>query len=259
MRKVLIIITLFYTKCFSQDTLSKYSFDLLKSKQFEDTSIHVSPTTFGTGFFITHNNISYLVTASHFGIGCDSCYNGLIDSSPIFVGVNNKGAHLTGAFYVRQNQLTTERKCYPNYVKPDISIFKRNRADSINAINGMLSNRLPDVVSELVVFGNPVPSIEFFQNRDYYRIHSRDFKIFESVNVVDACSNKQFFDSINYRMVFNDYKLPTDLHGFSGAPVFVKDAKSSYWFFLGVLIGGDKNTNSIIVVKYKYVLQLLKI
>ena len=101
--------------------------------------------------------------------------------------------------------------------------------------------------------------MQLFQNKNYYRILSQDFKIYENVKVIDDCNKKTSVDSINYRIVFNDYKLPANLHGFSGAPVFVRDRKSSNWFFYGELMGGDKDSNFIIVVKRKYLLQLLKI
>jgi hypothetical protein len=147
------------------------------------------------------------------------------------------------------------QRCLPGYKAPDTISIPKNDTNRIFSIESLISNKTLPKIGEIVMYGFPfVNNVSSGQYtlRQHSKVSSKSFSFDSSFSVSDK--NVRFaIDSINYRLTLYDYIVTDELGGFSGSPIFYFDLDEKKWFLLGILSASNSGSNSLYVVKSKYI------
>ncbi len=247
---------LFILNSFSQvkneyDSLEKYSY-YIDGANFSSTQIHAYS---GTGFFVRHKKKLFFITALHVLIGCmgskDTC--GLGIKNPLHPKLMN--IYLTNESYKENKFITIDvsvikdtAKCPSTPITPDIFSYEvqNSNADTIYSIEKFLHKKLPRKIKEIIIFGFPgseKDSTNWFLMKKASHILIGEY-IFYNYYKFRACGGKMAVDSQDYIIKNNTIDV-TKLSGYSGSPVFIKNARKKNWVLIGMFISTIENEKLI--------------
>ncbi len=221
---IIIILALIVNKCISQDSLQKYSYQLL-GLVIKDKDI-VQPYG-GSGFFIRASKRLFFITAKHVVSGClDS--NTKIDSFPTVMQITIKtNSHFEGVINLPIKEITKSIKCDSINKAPDFQIFEVKENKNVQSIESLIIPPFENV-SQLIICGYPsnlVKSYNLHPNTSIIKIDIDNNDI--SIPIYDGIAQDYNF---SIKTKYEDW-----LWGYSGSPVFIKDKNTNSYRIMGLL------------------------
>ena len=215
------------------DFLRTYSYEIFGSKRIAQN--HFIPTG-GTGFFFRKNSRLFFITAKHVFTGCPDDSTKVKDfPDTLAVLIHGKENILEDTIQIDISKFYDSLPCNLLKYEPDFIVWevKNNKPKVTSTIEGFI---LPPFrkASDLVIFG--FPGKEAIINEEFHPVNASLIHL--DLNNKRITTNMKLtkenrIDSLNY-WVYTDEPL-YDLGGYSGSPVFIKDASSDRWQIIGLL------------------------
>ena len=244
---LLLFVLLFANTSFSQaqnmvDIFKKYSYQIMGY-------ISPSPPDFefingtGSGFFIKRNNHLFFITAMHVITGCDG--KTMPPKYPDLFNVLLPGKGETVTIYATGVRDTA--KCLPFAEYADVIVLpvEDKYLDKVYSVEGYEYPPFK-TINSTAIFG--YPAVEMYKGKYQHLAPT-------SVLNIPIKKSKYAADSINYKVYSNYIKIDSNLRGYSGSPVFLRDAKSQKWRISGIGVGSglqDDGKKFLYIVKIEY-------
>ena len=229
------------------DSLAKYSYTLLCFKNKNPQAV------LGTCFFINFKGNLFLITANHVLYECDSTTNKQKRACD-FVLIQMPGSDAGMADFKISD---TNDTCIVDYKDKDFVILRMDNK-WLSHVNTVEKFILPPFknYAELEIFGQGLQSNDSFMRMEsphHIHLSKNKFTIYLNTPTPDS----SYIDSVHYFVEAKEIKVGSWLKGFSGSPVFLKDADSKRWTLCGIFIGGlytvsEKLPGGLIFVKPEY-------
>ena len=256
----LLLLMSFYLNAFTQnqDSLIKYSHLVYGDTLIDGKNLGQAQ---GTGFFVHWNDSTYLVTSKHTLSGCgdgnvkENIYPSTMrvwaisQSNVLGLPINN--AIIKDTATCEHFVLDADVITYP--------ISKNYLIDNPLSYIDQYIGRIPGRATQLIFFGFPRSkrNERFAPAQVASRFQSTNF-ILDSFMITRINQNIHV-DKFNYYIKILDTVLNEETIGFSGSPVFLKDAINGNMVFCGVLCAINSRENSLYVVKPEYLFGDIKV
>jgi hypothetical protein len=263
MKYLLLLLLLFLCKCSKSqnpnyDSLRKYSYAIVGSAVNKDS---IRGYYAGTCFFIKKNNRLFLVTAEHVLSSCHMVDNKNDYPKYMNITIENSKGEIIESLPINISTIKDTAHCPDPLNHPDIIALEVKKNDKLYSVEKFLTSSFKNW-DNIEMFGFPNTCLNVSNPNNIIITKASNVYIKrQNTTIYNTAPTNDIgvYDSTYFFIVNKDLVVDSLMHGFSGAPIFIKESHSNKFGIIGAfsIFGYDRVNQELKyfkVPKIKYAL-----